>query len=200
MSKRQPLLFDYVEPEPFDPVGAVAAEAIVNHLTIVPESIAVDEDVTDELLSSEDGNGFSESDSVTTQVVSNAAQVESEPRDLPSDPADFALFGHNLFGDAVVPPSRGKLSDKFIVPPFSVLDARAGYWQDRKRAWISLGIQSELGRGESSGDKLTMSHPEDRVQGRGVYAASTRATGAAPTQGSSAISDTADDGRADGRG
>ena len=39
------------------------------------------------------------------------------------------------------------LFDRFIVPPFSILDARQGYWQDRKRAWLSLGIQSELGRG-----------------------------------------------------
>ncbi len=40
------------------------------------------------------------------------------------------------------------LSDRFIVPPFSTLDARAGYWQNRKRAWLALGIQSEIGRGE----------------------------------------------------
>ena len=40
-----------------------------------------------------------------------------------------------------------KLHERFIVPPFSVLDARQGYWQDRKRAWIDLGIKSELGRG-----------------------------------------------------
>ncbi len=40
-----------------------------------------------------------------------------------------------------------KLTERFIVPPFSVLDTRQGYWQDRKRAWLSLGIQSELGRG-----------------------------------------------------
>ena len=28
-----------------------------------------------------------------------------------------------------------KLTDRFIIPPFSVLDARQGYWQDRKKAW-----------------------------------------------------------------
>lgn len=39
------------------------------------------------------------------------------------------------------------LAERFIVPPFSVLDARQGYWQDRKRAWLALGIRSELGRG-----------------------------------------------------
>ena len=44
-----------------------------------------------------------------------------------------------------------KLTERFIVPPFSVLDTRQGYWQDRKRAWLSLGIQSELGRGGGLG-------------------------------------------------
>lgn len=39
------------------------------------------------------------------------------------------------------------LAERFLVPPFSVLDARQGYWQDRKRAWLALGILSELGRG-----------------------------------------------------
>lgn len=41
------------------------------------------------------------------------------------------------------------LADRFLIPPFSVLDARQGYWQDRKRAWLALGIQSELGRGDN---------------------------------------------------
>lgn len=39
------------------------------------------------------------------------------------------------------------LVERFGVPPFTVLDARQGYWQDRKRAWLSLGLQSEVGRG-----------------------------------------------------
>lgn len=48
------------------------------------------------------------------------------------------------------PPPRETLSlrDRFLVPPFSVLDARAGYWQERKQAWLTLGIQGELGRSE----------------------------------------------------
>lgn len=42
---------------------------------------------------------------------------------------------------------RASLQDKFVVPPFSVLDARQGYWRERKDKWLALGIQSELGRG-----------------------------------------------------
>jgi hypothetical protein len=44
----------------------------------------------------------------------------------------------------------GSLAERFMVAPFSVLSARDGWWQDRKRAWIALGIQSELGRGENA--------------------------------------------------
>jgi hypothetical protein len=46
-------------------------------------------------------------------------------------------------GDAIPPVS---LAERFGVPPFSVLNAREGWWQDRKRAWIALGIKSEIGR------------------------------------------------------
>ncbi|MBX9883568.1 MAG: DNA modification methylase, partial [Novosphingobium sp.] len=42
----------------------------------------------------------------------------------------------------------GSLAERFGVPPFSVLNAREGWWQARKAAWLDLGIQSELGRGE----------------------------------------------------
>ena len=43
-----------------------------------------------------------------------------------------------------------KLSDRFIIPPFSVLDTRQAIWQDRKRFWLALGIESELGRDSKS--------------------------------------------------
>ena len=39
-----------------------------------------------------------------------------------------------------------KLSDRFIIPPFSVLDTKQGAWQQRKNYWLSLGIKSEIGR------------------------------------------------------
>jgi hypothetical protein len=41
----------------------------------------------------------------------------------------------------------GSLLTRFVAPPFSVLDTRQGYWQERRRSWLSLGMQSELGRG-----------------------------------------------------
>jgi hypothetical protein len=38
------------------------------------------------------------------------------------------------------------LNEQFGVPPFSILDTRQGYWQKRKNEWISLGIESDIGR------------------------------------------------------
>lgn len=40
------------------------------------------------------------------------------------------------------------LYERFGVVPFTLLDAKAKYWKGRKQGWLSLGIQSELGRGE----------------------------------------------------
>jgi len=39
-----------------------------------------------------------------------------------------------------------KLSDRFIIPPFSILNAKSGEWTQRKNYWLSLGIKSEEGR------------------------------------------------------
>jgi hypothetical protein len=46
-------------------------------------------------------------------------------------------------------PGAGSLAERFMIPPFSVLNARGGWWQERKAAWLALGIQSELGRGDN---------------------------------------------------
>lgn len=47
-------------------------------------------------------------------------------------------------GDGV---EHESLADRFGFVPFSVLDSSSGAWQGRKRAWMGLGIRSELGRG-----------------------------------------------------
>lgn len=42
------------------------------------------------------------------------------------------------------------MRDEFSgAPPFTVLDARTGDWQTRKRAWVDIGIDSEMGRGKN---------------------------------------------------
>ena len=60
---------------------------------------------------------------------------------------------------------KGNLSDRFMIPPFSVLNAREGWWQNRKRAWLALGIKSELGRGGG----LTMTAEQVTSPGLNYY-------------------------------
>ena len=61
----------------------------------------------------------------------------------------FSLYGTDFFGNEKALPSKGAISDRFTIAPFSVLTTRDGVWQSRKRRWIALGIDSEIGRGES---------------------------------------------------
>lgn len=51
------------------------------------------------------------------------------------------LWGNEIIKDVL-------LRDKFIEPPFSVLDTKKGEWQTRKKLWIAKGIKSEIGRGD----------------------------------------------------
>jgi len=62
----------------------------------------------------------------------------------------------------VEPPKHLSLVDRFGVPPFSILDGRSGPWQERKAAWLGLGIKSELGRDDKLLDytPLTKAHEE----------------------------------------
>lgn len=68
---------------------------------------------------------------------------DKELADLIGDPND------GLGGDGGSD-GAGSLSDRFLIPPFSVFSAREGWWQDRKRQWIALGIRSEEGRGANA--------------------------------------------------
>lgn len=50
-----------------------------------------------------------------------------------------------LYPDGVA----GSLAAKYVAPPFSVLDARKGYWQKRKKMWANLLPDSRMGRAEN---------------------------------------------------
>lgn len=59
---------------------------------------------------------------------------------------EATLNGVDLFGEPIRRKATGPVAERFGFPPFSVLDARSGEWQDRKRAWASVGIKGEVGR------------------------------------------------------
>lgn len=78
-----------------------------------------------------------------------------------------------LFDVAHVPTAL--LADQFGgVPPFSVLNAREGWWQDRKRLWIDVGIKSEEGRSASffthiDGDDPFTQKLRDQSNGQSIF-------------------------------
>ena len=59
----------------------------------------------------------------------------------------------NIFGE--VEESNPLLRDKFIEPPFSILDTKSGNWIRRKREWKKIGIKSEVGRSAKTFGKFT---------------------------------------------
>lgn len=61
---------------------------------------------------------------------------------------DGGLGGGDGPGDPYADGEQGALSERYGAPPFSVLDAKQGRWQERKREWLALGIRSELGRSD----------------------------------------------------
>jgi len=115
----------------------------------------VDDDARDRILAS-----FNESTrrgrNDESKLVALLTGLAQQPRGLEGTGFDGddldALIAAMAFeggsgGGGPEPEARPSLADRFLIPPFSVLDARQGWWQERKRAWIGLGIRSEIGRG-----------------------------------------------------
>lgn len=53
----------------------------------------------------------------------------------------------DLFGNEII--KHLSIKDRFIVPPFSILDGNSGDWMDRLRRWKLLNIKSEIGRNDN---------------------------------------------------
>jgi DNA modification methylase len=68
---------------------------------------------------------------------------------IESNNNEFSPFGNDLFGEPIKKQTASPVAQRFLVPPFSVLSARDGDWQERKRAWAAMGIKGESGRGVS---------------------------------------------------
>jgi hypothetical protein len=86
-----------------------------------------------------DNVGFGEWDWEMIANEWDAEQVAEWGLDLPNFEVDEEEEHESLTNPK-------KLSDRFIIPPFSVLDTKQGAWQQRKNYWLSLGIRSEEGR------------------------------------------------------
>lgn len=68
----------------------------------------------------------------------------------------------------------GELAAEFICPPFSVLDGRQGWWLNRKRAWIALGVRGEEGRDAKAYNIGNKEDFDESVAGRKGYGLAAR--------------------------
>ena len=62
------------------------------------------------------------------------------------------------------------LRDRYLEPPFSVLDAKSGSWRKRKDAWLEMGIKSEVGRdAECLPGKSNNDYMPDMASGTSIF-------------------------------
>lgn len=73
----------------------------------------------------------------------------------------------DLFGEKIE--TNPLLRDKFIEPPFSVLDTKSGNWQRRKNLWKKLGIKSELGRDASVINMDTKAKEKNKISYTSIF-------------------------------
>ena len=92
-----------------------------------------------------------------------------DPGDLEALEAAIAADNDPSKYDGVGQP--GILAERFLIPPFTILDARQGWWRQQKKAWIALGIES----GET----------REQAQTSGGLQESARAMGVSVPQGAS---------------
>lgn len=98
-------------------------------------------------LSPEDVNRLRIIDNKTNESDWDTDALALELMELNFDDFDFDFEENNIsrkYSDA----TPGALKRKFIMPPFSVLDARQGDWQRRKRAWMQI-VRSGSGRSDA---------------------------------------------------
>lgn len=105
--------------------------------------------------------------------------LKIEIEELENDDFDISLLGFDdkeldeilkqesdpINGDG----GAGSLANKFLIPPFTTLNAREGWWQDRKNQWLSLGIKSEEGRDAPAGGSPDMLARQRGESGTSIF-------------------------------
>ena len=73
---------------------------------------------------------------------------------------EFDLLGDPIEKDDI-------LRERFLEPPFSVLDTKTGNWRKRKALWSQIGMKSEVGRDAEC--NATFGEDVDPVTGLNKY-------------------------------
>lgn len=116
----------------------------------------VADDLTDEQI-----KAFRVADNKTAELADwDFAKLETELSELADLDFDMEQFGFEDLEQADEREEKseqkdvGGLVERFIVPPFSVLDTRQGYWTDRKRIWRDQILDDGSSRGDAKLMKL----------------------------------------------
>lgn len=92
-------------------------------------------------LTEEEAQALRLADNKTNESPWDFGKLEEELAALSIAGIDMTAFGFDDLEKEVDSPKDDHivpLTDRFIIPPFSVLDARQGYWQERKKAWKEM--------------------------------------------------------------
>ncbi|MCP4761902.1 MAG: hypothetical protein GY870_08970 [archaeon] len=80
------------------------------------------------------------------------------------------IIQYDLFGNKIE--EKEILRDKFMEPPFSVLDTKQASWINRKRKWIDIGIKGDDGRKNINPVNAIALRPltgnRDRLKNKGI--------------------------------
>lgn len=86
-----------------------------------------------------DNVGFGEWDMEMLANEWDATELDDWGVDVWQDNGGLGGSDTTQGGDTDIPKSEGQsLNDTFIIPPFSILDSRQGYWQSRKKMWRNI--------------------------------------------------------------
>jgi hypothetical protein len=87
------------------------------------------------------------------EMLASLADADPDLLDVTGFTAEdlAALLDADTGGDSGIGDGEGggagpNLAEKFLLPPFDVLDSRQGWWRERKKRWLSVGFRSEVGR------------------------------------------------------
>jgi hypothetical protein len=75
-----------------------------------------------------------------------AEPAQPEPGEMDASGSAGVEGAQSISGAAPTGERSPTLADRFVVPPFTVLDSRQGYWQERKRYWMQMGLRDGDGR------------------------------------------------------
>lgn len=120
-------------------------------LSVVP--VVVADDLTEEQI-----RAYRLADNKTSELSAwDFGKLDAELAVLAETGFDMEQFGFEVVGgvldEQTAARATNQLTSDFVVPPFSVFDARQGYWNDRKKQWKAMICDKAQARSDAEAYK-----------------------------------------------